>query len=674
MRVFWLYFLASTNGGSNDVDVLISARNGNVSQLSVLLASGANLSVALHGETPYTALFSGWGAYFSHHWPSPPPQGANYSASFNFLLEGGSSPSLLCPTLDAASFAFAGPLAALFSAMTAVEVRECLTYVDSTGGLLAHLLVRSHAAGLARLLFRGRLLRPGDAALALLRSEVGLRAPGEGGAPLWRAPPGLSEGAPLQVAKAALDAEKGPLLPALEGAFLRAAAEATAAAASVAPGGAVTGAAPFSPLDALCERNLAGWTPLEEAYAHGLAASVAWLLATLGGRACGAPRRDGLTGPHLAAAGGYGGVLRAAAEAGVDVGAADAAGRTPCQVARALGPLGRGAVEALRVAGVCDEAPSAGAAGCPHGAASWPEGERPPLEARGPALEAGAWSARAHAAAGWGALSPSELAGAGLPKRALGGKGAPATAPLPRPGAAWCPIDVLPLATALRGRAGGGRFVADYLDTGRPFLAKGGGAAFAPEARHALAARTEGVPVQVGRTPYARTYGRGGGGARLGPFLRAATGAAVVRPPRNGTASSAPPYVFDGAGAAAAAGDADGAAAALHAALMRDPPALRQLGAGPPFTGAPPHFHLAVVNRLLVGVRLWALWAPEDAAFFDGDAAAWWAVHGGALRRGGEGLAPHYLFIQAAGDTVYVPKHWGHATLNLADAVGVALE
>jgi hypothetical protein len=108
--------------------------------------------------------------------------------------------------------------------------------------------------------------------------------------------------------------------------------------ASVAPGGAVTGAAPFSPLDALCERNLAGWTPLEEAYAHGLAASVAWLLATLGGRACGAPRRDGLTGPHLAAAGGYGGVLRAAAEAGVDVGAADAAGRTPCQVARALGP------------------------------------------------------------------------------------------------------------------------------------------------------------------------------------------------------------------------------------------------------------------------------------------------------------------------------------------------
>jgi hypothetical protein len=667
--------------GSGDAGAALfsASRSGDVRRLATLLDAGNRdvINTVREGSTPLIALLGGWGAYFSTRWPAPLPAGANFSESLNLLLSRGASLSLLCPTLDAASFAFSGALRALFGAMNASEAHTCLTDVDATGGLLSHVLVRSHAAGLARLLFRGARLPPGDAALAQLRADVGLPADG---AALWRDVPGFAPGGGARaVGKGALDDALGPQLPLIASALLL--AEGAPAALAVAPGGsASTVAAPFSPLDALCGRNHAGWTPLDEAYAHGLGGTVRWLLAALGGRACGAPRSNGLTGPHLAAAGGYARVLRAAAEAGADVGARDAAGRTPCGVARALGPLGRGAAEALRGAGACGEAPAPAVADCPHGAADWPEGERPPLAVRGPALEAGAWSARAHAAAGWAALSPTELAGAGLPRRALGGAGAPgggdggasATAPLPRPGDVWCPIDVLPLATAQRGRAGGGRFVADYLDAGRPFLARGGGggAAFMPEALAALAARTEALPVQVGRTPYAVSYGRGGGSARLGAFLRGAMGGAAALP----NASAPRPYVFDGGGAAAGAGDADGAAAALHAALMRDPPALRQLSAGPPLSGAPPHFHLGAVNRLLVGVKLWVLWPPEAAFFFDGDAARWWDAHGGALRRGGRGLAPHYLFLQAAGDYVYIPKHWGHAVVNLADAVGVALE
>ena len=37
-------------------------------------------------------------------------------------------------------------------------------------------------------------------------------------------------------------------------------------------------------------------------------------------------------------------------------------------------------------------------------------------------------------------------------------------------------------------------------------------------------------------------------------------------------------------------------------------------------------------------------------------------------------LPPHFMFVQEPGDIVFVPRHWGHAVLNLADSIAVALE
>ena len=33
-----------------------------------------------------------------------------------------------------------------------------------------------------------------------------------------------------------------------------------------------------------------------------------------------------------------------------------------------------------------------------------------------------------------------------------------------------------------------------------------------------------------------------------------------------------------------------------------------------------------------------------------------------------------HAVVQYAGDVVYVPARWGHAVLNLADCVGIAIE
>ena len=43
------------------------------------------------------------------------------------------------------------------------------------------------------------------------------------------------------------------------------------------------------------------------------------------------------------------------------------------------------------------------------------------------------------------------------------------------------------------------------------------------------------------------------------------------------------------------------------------------------------------------------------------------------MAAGGGGI-PHLALLQGPGDLVYVPETWGHAVLNLADAIAVAIE
>ena len=112
---------------------------------------------------------------------------------------------------------------------------------------------------------------------------------------------------------------------------------------------------------------------------------------------------------------------------------------------------------------------------------------------------------------------------------------------------------------------------------------------------------------------------------------------------------------------------------------------LRQFILGPPLSGSMPHFHGGAVNRLLFGLKLWVLFPPSRAEFGRAHAHVWFArvypaKYGGMAAGGGSGDdddgggSGHLLFLQGPGDVVYVPPHWGHAVINLADSAAVALE
>ena len=100
-----------------------------------------------------------------------------------------------------------------------------------------------------------------------------------------------------------------------------------------------------------------------------------------------------------------------------------------------------------------------------------------------------------------------------------------------------------------------------------------------------------------------------------------------------------------------------------------------QLAIGPPRSGAPVHFHRAAVNTLAYGRKRWFLF-PPDAAHQSILASSHWlqqeySTHSKALFSGGE---TPIECVQSAGDALFVPNGWAHATINVDFSVAVALE
>jgi hypothetical protein len=93
--------------------------------------------------------------------------------------------------------------------------------------------------------------------------------------------------------------------------------------------------------------------------------------------------------------------------------------------------------------------------------------------------------------------------------------------------------------------------------------------------------------------------------------------------------------------------------------------------AGGAETGAMMHFHGATTNSVLVGAKLWVVVPPSCAVFCTVPAMRW------LTERAATDLAscPNiFVFVQLAGDVVILPRHWGHAVVNLQDTIAVAYE
>jgi hypothetical protein len=94
---------------------------------------------------------------------------------------------------------------------------------------------------------------------------------------------------------------------------------------------------------------------------------------------------------------------------------------------------------------------------------------------------------------------------------------------------------------------------------------------------------------------------------------------------------------------------------------------------GPRNSGVPMHSHGPVWNALAWGRKLWALtppsrsrFAPEGQHSLDSEWAAEWAARGRRAPRNSTAFC-----VQHAGDLMFVPGGWGHATLFLTEGLGV---
>ena len=99
---------------------------------------------------------------------------------------------------------------------------------------------------------------------------------------------------------------------------------------------------------------------------------------------------------------------------------------------------------------------------------------------------------------------------------------------------------------------------------------------------------------------------------------------------------------------------------------------------GPAGSGAPLHWHVDAVNLLAHGRKRWFLAPPAAAAFSTVPAGAWLDQldqlrnSSGALDEPVE--AAPFEWAREAGDALYVPTNWGHATINVEESIGIAHE
>ena len=93
-----------------------------------------------------------------------------------------------------------------------------------------------------------------------------------------------------------------------------------------------------------------------------------------------------------------------------------------------------------------------------------------------------------------------------------------------------------------------------------------------------------------------------------------------------------------------------------------------QLYIGPTGSGAGVHYHMDALNLMTAGKKRWHLFPPAHTRYTAKPPAAWVQE-----QRQLDGV-PRFECTQRAGDVLYVPEMWGHATENEAFSVGVALE
>lgn len=100
--------------------------------------------------------------------------------------------------------------------------------------------------------------------------------------------------------------------------------------------------------------------------------------------------------------------------------------------------------------------------------------------------------------------------------------------------------------------------------------------------------------------------------------------------------------------------------------VPRDADVAYSFGIGGPMSGVPLHVHGPGWSETIHGRKLWFLAPPEPAPLFDPNVTAYaWASERVRLGTNGDMLQ----CVVSAGEAIYFPNAWWHATLNLDETV-----
>jgi hypothetical protein len=217
-------------------------------------------------------------------------------------------------------------------------------------------------------------------------------------------------------------------------------------------------------------------------------------------------------------------------------------------------------------------------------------------------------------------------------------------------------------------------FFKHYASVGRPVVLRGVARNWAFRkgllTKEALLASHGDERWRVARVPYASMVGMPESMQTLREFVeREMMG--VHKAAAHGASPSRPNYIFQNTADPRLMSIADEllrSEIAKVAAWTR--PQRLQFFLGPGNSGAPLHSHTDAVNALAFGAKRWWLQPPDRAEFHTAPAYEWSTEHLQAYSAADRPLE----CTQRAGDLVYVPRSWAHATLNLRASVGFAVE
>jgi Cupin-like domain len=633
--LFFVYLTLVYSQRNQVVNLFQASRKGDVDLVKQLIRE-VDVNSVFRGETALVALLQGWYNAVNNYSPSKLDEDKKFSQLMEFLItSGGAWAGLQCPLLEAIGNRNLPALDLLVRHMNSSEVNFCLAATDTRNQNVFHHAVFTPSSGFARFLYRSFNTSVNlDSHLANLGLTSNVNA-------LWDMQKQYLYKSKIENSLSLVPLKS--LFKLLHSELSQMQGDSSMMQDYLA-----------HTINLLDQHHQ---TPVTYACKHGLANVVELLLLAGADPFLTGPKSNNFTCAHFAVSYGYTSVLDVLFDRVPDLFTLkDSFDRTPAEISRSH-VLKRELGDWFKARNFT--------------VPTWLNSKRRVHNTR---EFLALFNRSKHVELGWAIASESELA------RFL-------------PSSVSTPIDVVP-GKVLDSKEGILQLKKHFFSLSKPFLIENGmshifseGAqttrVVTPMSKKSILHKFGNLSVAVGTIPYQDSYSEDGTNTKMKvrDFVREfmKSNQSLVR---------AAPYVFDGF-AMQMNPSLFSSFFPLHPVFDKGMPGLKQFILGGVGSGSMMHFHGSAVNLLMVGLKLWVLVPPPLAFFARENAFNWFnssyerdflqcthvSVHPTSPSDASTNQCTrHISFLQRAGDIVYIPEHWGHSVLNLADSVAVAIE